>query len=156
MIDGKVVGHLTDTHTTNCTLCKATPSMLNNISLLINLPIDENGLDYGLSVMHLWIRSLEYMWNVARKLEVKKGRSDKSIEAVIKERENFLRKKNSDTTGLLIDVPKAGGSGNTNDGNTARRFFAEYEKISEITGLDKNILYNLGIFHPNIILWLSC
>ena len=25
--------------------------------------------------------------------------------------------------GLLVDVPKPGGSGTTNDGNTARRFF---------------------------------
>ena len=41
--------------------------------------------------------------------------------------------------GLLVDIPKA-GFGNTNDGNTSRRFFAEPEKSSLITGVDVRLI----------------
>eukprot|EP00733_Pompholyxophrys_punicea_P001049 Pompholyxophrys_punicea_v1_NODE_441_length_1962_cov_16.704248.p1 type:complete len:301 gc:universal NODE_441_length_1962_cov_16.704248:295-1197(+) len=33
MVDGKVVGHITNTHTTKCVLCKATPSQMNRLDL---------------------------------------------------------------------------------------------------------------------------
>jgi hypothetical protein len=42
-------------------------------------------------------------------------------------------------TGLIIDVPKQ-GSGNSNDGNTARRFFADPELTAGITGIDVNLI----------------
>ena len=45
--------------------------------------------------------------------------------------------------GLIIDTPKQ-GFGNTNDGNTARRFFEYPDITSAITGIDVDILKNLG------------
>ena len=39
-----------------------------------------------------------------------------------------------------IDVPKSGGSGNSNDGNTARRFFKGYKKAAEILGMDEELM----------------
>lgn len=41
--------------------------------------------------------------------------------------------------GLILDVPKQ-GSGNTNDGNTARRFFENPILSSKITGVAKNLI----------------
>ena len=43
--------------------------------------------------------------------------------------------------GLHIDKPRSGGLGSSNDGNTARRFFREWEKSAKITGLDATLLY---------------
>jgi len=43
-----------------------------------------------------------------------------------------------------VDKPKP-GFGNSNDGNTARRFFENVEKSAEITGLSKTILKNFKI-----------
>jgi len=37
--------------------------------------------------------------------------------------------------GLLVDMPKTGGSGSTNDGNTARRAFNSPKRFSKITGI---------------------
>ena len=37
-------------------------------------------------------------------------------------------------TGLIIDKPRAGGAGNTTNGNTARRFFEDTATASRITG----------------------
>ncbi|CAH0550888.1 unnamed protein product [Brassicogethes aeneus] len=41
--------------------------------------------------------------------------------------------------GLLVDVPKA-GFGNTNDGNTSRKFFNEPECSSRITGINLDLI----------------
>lgn len=45
---------------------------------------------------------------------------------------------------LLVDIPKA-NFGNTNDGNTSRRFFEEFEKSAEITGIDQNLICRLKV-----------
>jgi len=47
--------------------------------------------------------------------------------------------------GLHVSIPKQNGSGNSNDGNTARRAFANYQLFSSITSFDQNILYNLYV-----------
>lgn len=39
-----------------------------------------------------------------------------------------------------MDKPKSGGSGTSNDGNTARRFFLNSEISAEITGIKKDLL----------------
>lgn len=41
--------------------------------------------------------------------------------------------------GLLVDVVKQ-GHGTTNDGNTARRFFADYKTSASITGVDEKFI----------------
>jgi len=45
---------------------------------------------------------------------------------------------------LLVDIPMQ-GSGNTNSGNTARRFFEQYELSAEITGVNENLIRRLGV-----------
>lgn len=54
--------------------------------------------------------------------------------------------------GLIVDKPKPGGSGNSNDGNTARRFFSNPETSSEITGVDLELIKRLR----NILISISC
>ncbi|CAF4944062.1 unnamed protein product [Pieris macdunnoughi] len=53
--------------------------------------------------------------------------------------------------GLVVDQPKQGG-GNSNDGNTARRFFVERSKSASITGLDPDIIKRFA----NILRVISC
>lgn len=36
----------------------------------------------------------------------------------------------------IVDSPKVGGFGNSNDGNTARRFFSNFQESAEILGLN--------------------
>lgn len=45
---------------------------------------------------------------------------------------------------MLVDVPKP-GFGNTNDGNTARCFFANPNISSNITGIDKDLIERFSI-----------
>jgi hypothetical protein len=47
--------------------------------------------------------------------------------------------------GLLVDVPKPGGSGTTNDGNTARRFFRDPTLSASITGIDETLIHRCSV-----------
>lgn len=53
--------------------------------------------------------------------------------------------------GLLVDVVKQ-GAGNTNDGNTARRFFANPEATAQITGVDEELIKRFSV----ILQVISC
>lgn len=56
------------------------------------------------------------------------------------ERKNQVRNKFRSEMGLIVDMPKIGGSGTSNDGNTARRFFNNAGLASEITGVDEELI----------------
>lgn len=57
----------------------------------------------------------------------------------VKERELNMKIAFREQLGLRISEPMPSG-GNSNDGNTARKYFKEWEIVSEITGLDKRLL----------------
>ena len=59
--------------------------------------------------------------------------------AQVSARQLEIQRKFRSETGLLIDVVKQ-GHGTTNDGNAARRFFADPEKTASITGLKKDLI----------------
>ena len=72
---------------------------------------------------------MECCLHISYKLEILKwqarGEEDKASVANRKKKiQNDLR----DQLGLVVDVPKSGGSG-TSDGNTGRLFFQDYEKV---------------------------
>lgn len=52
---------------------------------------------------------------------------------------------------LIVDKPKP-GYGSSNDGNTARKFFHNFEDSEEITGIKKNVIYR---FHIILLALLS-
>jgi hypothetical protein len=54
------------------------------------------------------------------------------------QRKHFIKEKFRKEMGLLVDVPKPGGSGTTNNGNTARRFFSRPNPIYVDCGNRRN------------------
>ncbi|KAF0306750.1 hypothetical protein FJT64_002371 [Amphibalanus amphitrite] len=46
--------------------------------------------------------------------------------------------------GLRVDEPRAGGSGNSNDGNTARRAFRSPAEFAACTGVDQELIDRVG------------
>lgn len=105
----------------------------------------ENMYAYGLSTLHLWIRCFECLLHIAYRLPLKtwqvKGDQAKQI---IKGRKVNIQHQFKGQLGLNIDKPKS-GFGSTNDGNTARRFFGNPESSSNITGINIQLIKNLGI-----------
>ena len=49
--------------------------------------------------------------------------------------------------GLRVDEPRAGGSGNSNDGNTARRAFRSPAEFAACTGVDQELIDRVGSRH---------
>jgi len=94
----------------------------------------ESALEFGMSTLHAWIRFFEYLLHVAYKLPLKTWQASgvenrKVVETTKKE----IWEKFKNQLGLIVDKPKP-GYGNSNDGNTARRFFENADVSSSITG----------------------
>ena len=139
-----------------CPICGAGPKQILEIMDLRAIefaPKEEERLYYGISPLHAWIRFFECVIHISYRIKIKKWqikrKEDKEIFASRKiEVQNLFWER----LALNIDKPKPGGSGNTNDGNTARRAFQKTEILSEITGLDNSLLQNFKI----ILITISC
>ncbi|XP_050312211.1 uncharacterized protein LOC126747535 [Anthonomus grandis grandis] len=139
MIDGKLCNAVTEnTSTQRCYLCNLTSKDFNNIDKVLKQKIaDESRFQFGLSSLHAWIRFFECLLHLSYKMEFKqwqaRGQENKEKLANAKKRIQDLFFKE---IGLLVDRPKP-GFGSTNDGNTARRFFENAAKASEITDINQ-------------------
>lgn len=146
MIDGKVFNVIADSSSQTCGICKATPKIMNDLNLVKNLQANKSLYEYGLSTMHAWIRCFECILHIAYRLPIKKWQIRKCDENIVSEHkvkiQNELRKKMA----LLVDIPVA-GSGNTNNGNTARTFFQKSKLASEITGVCEALIKRYLVFY---------
>ena len=148
MIDGKVASSLS--LVTNsmqcCSLCGASPKQMNDIEKVSKRSLSNDGIMYGLSTLHAWIRTMECCLHLSYKLPIKKWQARTKEEKVkVQEQKSKIQKAFRDRTGLVIDMPKQSGFGTSNDGNTARRFFQLAETSSEILGIKIELLKNFHI-----------
>ncbi|XP_036340645.1 uncharacterized protein LOC118750011 isoform X1 [Rhagoletis pomonella] len=140
MVDGKVCNAATLTKSTMrpCYICGATSSDFNDLTK--ERPCNKDNMRFGLSLLHARIRFFESILHVAYRLPVMKWRARLTAE----EKKLVDTRKKEIQTKFREDIPKA-NFGNTNDGNTSRRFFEEFEKSAEITGIDQNLIYRLKV-----------
>lgn len=138
MIDGKVCNAATDTTSTmRCYICGQTSKDFNK---LIKKEVNVEALKFGLSILHARIRFFESLLHLAYKIPFEKWQTRSAEEKkIVKETKEKIQKAFKEEMGLLVDVPKA-GFGNTNDGNTSRRFFADPEASSRITGVNVQLI----------------
>jgi len=72
-VDGKECNALTGTTSTQkCYICGATSKHFNRIDEMIEQKIKTENLEFGLSVLHGWIRMFECLLHVTYKLPLKK------------------------------------------------------------------------------------
>lgn len=141
MIDGKVCNAVTSTSSAlRCNLCGATSKDFNNIDKILQLPLIESHLNYGMSTLHAWIRMFECLLHISYKLPLKKWQArSESEKASVKQRKTMIQEGLRSSLGLVVDRPKP-GYGSSNDGNTARRFFENSPKVSLITGINERLM----------------
>ena len=143
MIDGKVCNALTETTSTQkCFICGAPSKLFNNVDEMIAREVNTDNLEFGLSVLHGWIRMFEFLLHLAYKLPIQKWQARGADRQIVADNKARIQKQFRDRCGLIIDTPKP-GFGNTNDGNTARRFFKNAELSAEITNLDLDLVKKL-------------
>ena len=140
MIDGKVHSVLTNTKSTQmCVVCKATPRDMNDIDQVSKRKCDSKALELGISILHAYIRFFEWLLHVSYRLELKCYFKNKNNRDSIEKRAVSIRQKFRKEYGIIVDGVKP-GFGTTNTGNTARKFFENPKKTSEITGLNEELI----------------
>lgn len=141
MVDGKVCNALSQTSSAKCYICKAKPTEMNDIEACIQKVVYKENYEFGLSPLHSYIRFFEYFIHISYRLGLNKWqiRSQDDKNKFIERKREIQRKFRSEM-GLIVDKPKSGGSGTSNDGNTARRFFNNPSLVSSITGIDKELV----------------
>lgn len=141
MIDGKIAQVLTNTPScSTCTICKATPTQMNDLKRVAARPVNENAFKYGLSTLHAWIRCMEMILHISYNYQFQKWSATKEDhQRIKKEKKQSVQKRFREELGLNIDKPRH-ASGNSNDGNTARRFFSNFKLTAEITGVDETLI----------------
>lgn len=153
IIDGKILDIVTDTASVNCPICRATPSMLNDLANISNGKFDPQvtSLKHGINPMHAYIRMLELFLHIGYKMDVKRWRVyDPMQKAQVEQRKLKIQSELFHRMGLRVDFPNPGGAGSSNDGNTARRAFKDHETFDEILGIDKEVLRRIRIILQTI------
>lgn len=145
MIDGKVATIVTDTPSAaTCNICLAKPSEMNDLSKIYTKPVRDEVYKFGLSTLHMWIRCMECLLHVSYNLDFKMWSARGDNKNLKKARKDQTQREFKEQMGLLIDIVKQ-GFGTTNDGNTARIFFREYEKSAQITKIDENLIKHFAV-----------
>lgn len=105
----------------------------------------ETAFQYGLSTLHAWIRFMEFILHISYNLAFQKWSANTTEnKQAKKEKKEYVQRRFREELGLIIDKPRQ-GSGNSNDGNTARRFFENYACSAEITGVKEELIQRLYI-----------
>jgi hypothetical protein len=146
MIDGKVANAICNNSSSQvCNICGAKPTEMNDLSKVSCRIVSKFGVTLGLSPLHAWIRSFELIIHIGYRIDIKKWQvRDASNKKLFSERKKMIQKAFKEKLGLIVDQPKAGGSGTSNDGNTARRAFNNPLLFSEITGVDFKFIHRLS------------
>ena len=116
-------------------MCGAPPATMNDIAAVTARPVSNT--EYGLSTLHSWIRVFEAVLHIGYRLTLQPPRwqvRGGDREAVKAAKADIQRKLRA-SLGLRVDEPRCGGSGNSNDGNTARRAFRSSKEFSAATGV---------------------
>lgn len=94
---------------------------------------------YGLSTLHCWIRCFDCLLNLSYQLP--EGQDSKEHR---QQRKEEVKKAFRLRMGLRVDEPRAGGSGNSIDGNTARRAFRSPAEFAACTGVNEEVISRIG------------
>ncbi|XP_050337642.1 uncharacterized protein LOC126763916 [Bactrocera neohumeralis] len=141
MVDGKVCNALSQTSSAKCYICQAKSKEMNDIDKCLQKAVHKEHYEFGLSPLHSYIRFFEYFIHVSYRLDIKKWQIRSAEDKTqFMEKKIQVRNKFRSEMGLIVDMPKTGGSGTSNDGNTARRFFNNAGLASQITGVDEELI----------------
>lgn len=144
MVDGKVCNAAMGvTSTMRCYVCGLTSKDFNNLSKVNE--INTEALQFGLSILHTRIRFFESLLHLSYKIGLKTWQArTKDDKEKVAQAKNKIQQAFKDEMGLLVDIPKQ-GFGNTNDGNTSRRFFSDPDTASRITDIDICLIKKLKV-----------
>ncbi|XP_065643459.1 uncharacterized protein LOC136075109 [Hydra vulgaris] len=158
MIDGNVHTALSDVTNSSqcCSICVASPKAMNGIKKIVLKKGMTGSFFFGLSSLHAWIRFFECLLHIGYKMTLKKWQV-RTVEnkSKVKALKQQIQNRFKHEVGFIVDVPKPGGSGTSNGGNTSRRAIHNAEKLVEILIIDVELILNLHIILATILCGLD-
>ena len=154
IVDGKVCYALSfDKSSATCNICITKPSEMKNIDDIQTKPCNEEVYKFGLSTLHSLIRFMDAILHISYRLPVYEKNSNGNTERLTirkskytDEEKHLMEQRKKEVQDNLkrelqitVDVVKQ-GSGTTNDGNTARKFFSDPRKTALATGVDEDLI----------------
>lgn len=144
MIDGKVCNVLTNQKSSmSCNICGATPKEMNDLEKIKQLKCNEDNYKFGLSTLHCWIRFMECILHISYNIDFKQSSARKNNKILKQNKKKQVQHGLKLQLGITVDVVKQ-SHGTTNDGNTARRFFADSKVVSDIIKVDQKLIKRFG------------
>lgn len=146
MIDAKVCTYLSEARSNaTCYLCLAKPTEMNRLDAVTSKTVSSDIYEFGLSSLHARINCMECLLHIAYRLDFKQWAARRNEhKEMLQTRKKCIQDKFKDELNLLIDIVKQ-GTGTTNDGNTARKFFEFPNKTAAITGLDEELIKRFAV-----------
>lgn len=144
MIDGKIFSVVAGSSSQTCGICGATPKVMNDLDAIKNLPLNTNMYEYGLSTLHAWIRCFECILHIGYRLPIKKWQIRSTDKTIVDQTKFNIQEKLRKEMNILVDIPTP-GSGNTNNGNTARRFFQQPQLSADLTGVNEELITRFSV-----------
>lgn len=143
MLDGKAGNSLTGQKSSaSCNICGAKPSDMNNINLVLQRNCEKAFYKFGFPVLHSWIRFMEYILHIAYNLEFEEHMARGKNKILKKNRKAQIQKLLITELQLPVDIVKQ-GFGTTNTGNVGRAFFENAERVSQLIGVEKDVIERL-------------
>jgi hypothetical protein len=130
-----------------CHVCLATPADMNKPTIWdrpLKLP---EMLDYSCTPLHMWIRSMEFVFSMSMKAQLPDGEKETALTgAACQLIKGEMKAKFWMWMSLKLFVVNTGGHGGTsNNGNTARAFFKkDPAQSAEILKIDVKVLHLFG------------
>ena len=124
MIDGKVLQEATNSPaSSSCPICHKTYRQIAQPDG--DFEPKDGTLQFGACILHFGIRSIEALFHIGYRQDVKKSRTTLSAEEkeTVANREQLVKAQFREKLGLIIDQRRDGGAGNTTTGNVARKAF---------------------------------
>lgn len=125
--------------------CGAKPTEMNDIDKVRQKVANKEAYQFGLSTLHAWIRLFELVLHIGYRLKLKVWSVKKAQRKEYLTEKKRIQSEFYDKMGLPVDQPRAGGAGSSNDGNTARRAFADPATFSSITGVDVGLITRFSV-----------
>ena len=142
MYDVKSINAITETaYTKESYICGLRDKDLSDVDKTLRTPINKSNLKYGVSSLHAWIRCFECLYALSTKLSIcqSQARKNDGTQEIVQTQKKYIKELFKKEMNLRVDEPKQ-LAGNSNDGNTARQFFNNEEKASQITGIDVDLI----------------
>lgn len=145
MLDGKTAQSVTETPaSSSCFICGVTTSHMNELQSIHNRLINEEATKFGMSPLHARIKFMESILHIAYNLPFKRWRITSEFRPVKDATKKRIQQEFKQQLGLNIDQVKQ-GTGSSNNGNVARRFFSNPQLASQITGVSEELIKRFSV-----------